>query len=203
MERNIPARICLSCGKQYKPTGTAQKLCGDCSPALKVRTSVKTPRTCLNCSLEYQATSPRQKYCKTCSPVMEKQWSKQYNKEYNKRRLGIYPLAGRICVNCQTIYDAINGRQKYCEACSFRKRVRLRVHKSGRTRRLLKLRFTILIKFKFTCQYCGRRAPDVILHIDHVIPKSRGGTNSMGNYTVACADCNIGKGDCLLSNKYI
>jgi 5-methylcytosine-specific restriction endonuclease McrA len=64
--------------------------------------------------------------------------------------------------------------------------------------RRLKIRFLILKKYDFTCQYCGRKAPQVILQIDHVIPKSRGGKNSTDNYKIACKDCNIGKGDVLL-----
>lgn len=60
------------------------------------------------------------------------------------------------------------------------------------------LRFAILARDNFSCQYCGRKAPDVKLQIDHVHPKSRGGKNCADNYKTACADCNIGKSDYLL-----
>lgn len=46
----------------------------------------------------------------------------------------------------------------------------------------------------FTCVYCGRSAPEVVLHVDHVLPVSEGGTNDIGNLVTACADCNLGKG---------
>lgn len=59
-------------------------------------------------------------------------------------------------------------------------------------------RFKILSKFNFTCQYCGRKAPEVILHVDHIHPKSKGGNNNEENLTVACRDCNLGKFDVLL-----
>lgn len=55
-------------------------------------------------------------------------------------------------------------------------------------------RFFVLSRDRFTCQYCGAKAPDVTLHIDHVIPYSRGGTSSPENLKTACADCNLGKG---------
>ena len=42
-----------------------------------------------------------------------------------------------------------------------------------------------------TCQYCGGKAAT----IDHVMPKSRGGTNSPGNLCAACTRCNSKKGD--------
>ena len=61
-----------------------------------------------------------------------------------------------------------------------------------------RLRFEVLQRDNFTCQYCGRKAPDVILQIDHYIPKSKGGKNEKNNYKTACIECNIGKGDMLL-----
>jgi len=59
----------------------------------------------------------------------------------------------------------------------------------------LKLRFKILKKYNFTCQYCGRRAPEVKLEVDHIIPISKGGSNDEDNLTVACFECNRGKRD--------
>lgn len=31
-----------------------------------------------------------------------------------------------------------------------------------------KLRFEVFKRDKFTCQYCGAKAPDVVLHVDHI-----------------------------------
>ena len=31
-----------------------------------------------------------------------------------------------------------------------------------------KMRFEVFKRDKFTCQYCGRKAPDVILEVDHI-----------------------------------
>lgn len=57
------------------------------------------------------------------------------------------------------------------------------------------LRFKVFHRDSFTCQYCGRSAPDVVLHVDHVVPVSKGGTNSIENLVTACAECNLGKSD--------
>ena len=57
----------------------------------------------------------------------------------------------------------------------------------------VRTRFIILARDKFTCQYCGRRAPEVALQVDHIIPKSKGGTNLHANLITACAPCNLGK----------
>lgn len=62
----------------------------------------------------------------------------------------------------------------------------------------LQLRFQILQRDNFTCQYCGRKAPEIVLQIDHKQPKSKGGENKIDNYITACKDCNLGKRDILL-----
>ena len=57
------------------------------------------------------------------------------------------------------------------------------------------LRFLILKRDEFTCQYCGRQAPTVELHIDHIIPWKIEKKHREENLIAACADCNIGKSD--------
>lgn len=57
-----------------------------------------------------------------------------------------------------------------------------------------KLRFFVLQRDHFTCQYCGAASPDVALHVDHVIARSCGGTTTADNLTTACVSCNRGKG---------
>lgn len=56
-----------------------------------------------------------------------------------------------------------------------------------------RLRFEILRRDKHTCFYCGRKAPDVELQVDHVIPTALGGTDEPTNLVAACTDCNSGK----------
>lgn len=56
-----------------------------------------------------------------------------------------------------------------------------------------RLRYEVLRRDEFTCRYCGRAAPDVLLAVDHVIPRSLGGTDEPGNLVAACVDCNSGK----------
>lgn len=57
-----------------------------------------------------------------------------------------------------------------------------------------KVRFEVLKRDRFTCQYCGRKAPDVVLHVDHIHPVADGGTDDMTNLVTACSECNLGKG---------
>lgn len=63
-----------------------------------------------------------------------------------------------------------------------------------------KLRFEVFKRDSFTCQYCGKSAPDVVLHVDHIKPVKDGGTNDIMNLITSCADCNLGKGARKLSD---
>lgn len=44
-----------------------------------------------------------------------------------------------------------------------------------------------------TCAYCKKT--NVPLQIEHIVPKSKGGSNNISNLTVACAPCNKKKGN--------
>lgn len=48
----------------------------------------------------------------------------------------------------------------------------------------------IHVRDNYTCQYCGNKVEKHKATIDHVIPVSRGGTNSYDNTVCACFDCN-------------
>lgn len=62
------------------------------------------------------------------------------------------------------------------------------------------VRFEVFKRDCFTCQYCGQKAPDVVLEIDHINPVADGGDNSLLNLVTACRACNSGKSDKVLSD---
>ena len=64
-------------------------------------------------------------------------------------------------------------------------------------------KFEVLRRDDYTCRYCGGKAPDVELHVDHVIPKSRGGSDKPWNLTAACSSCNLSKGDGVPTSQVI
>jgi len=53
-----------------------------------------------------------------------------------------------------------------------------------------KLREYIFVKNSYKCVYCGKKGKE----IEHIVPKSKGGTNSIHNLTLSCRECNIKKG---------
>lgn len=56
-----------------------------------------------------------------------------------------------------------------------------------------RLRFEILKRDSHLCRYCGAKAPDVPLTVDHVVPVALGGSDDPTNLVTACKDCNSGK----------
>jgi hypothetical protein len=56
------------------------------------------------------------------------------------------------------------------------------------------LRFRVLQRDGFRCQYCGRSARDgATLHLDHIVPFAAGGATHESNLITACEACNLGK----------
>lgn len=60
------------------------------------------------------------------------------------------------------------------------------------TRNLRANRNRIYKRDNYQCVYCGSRKD---LTLDHVIPKSRGGTNDWMNLVTSCSKCNVKKSD--------
>ena len=61
-----------------------------------------------------------------------------------------------------------------------------------------KLRYQVLKRDNFKCCACGAspaKNPAVELHIDHIIPWSKGGETTIDNLQTLCSKCNLGKSD--------
>lgn len=152
---------------------------------------------CIKCKKEYKRRKSSIKnwsgYCKNCYGVLrrnhpieiDKEWKRMLDKRYRKK----YPY--RKKESNRKWYS------KYGKRC--REDNRSRIRNNAKQSRL-RLRFLLLERDNFTCQYCGRKSPFVELQIDHIKPKSKGGLNKKENYITSCRDCNLGKGDILLNN---
>jgi hypothetical protein len=66
-----------------------------------------------------------------------------------------------------------------------------------------KIRFEVFKRDSFTCQYCGKTAPDTILHVDHIEPVSKGGNDHILNLVTSCRDCNLGKSNRRLDDSSV
>lgn len=56
-----------------------------------------------------------------------------------------------------------------------------------------RLRYEVLKRDGYSCRYCGLRAGETELVVDHVVPESLGGSDDPTNLVAACRDCNAGK----------
>jgi 5-methylcytosine-specific restriction endonuclease McrA len=80
-----------------------------------------------------------------------------------------------------------------CESVPMPSIVRLNVFIRVQYKTALLNRKNLFRRDGFRCQYCGRK--DVLLTIDHMVPKSRGGEDSWDNLIAACKSCNTIKGN--------
>jgi len=199
---------CLKCGK---PTETNRHIyCGriekkiGCSYLVyrekksnydKERRSLSFKRgICERCGRP--TLTKKHKYCGNRWVSREGCWfivRKEKKTFTDKRRYELHPeirdryrkyAKPKFCAECNKELPYGLHLRKYCINCG---------DTLSKLRPSLRLRFRILKKFNFTCQYCGRKAPEVILNVDHIIPKSKGGSKGESNLIVACWECNIGK----------
>lgn len=114
---------------------------------------------------------------------------------------------------CEKIYRSPAGRNTYRSTFTFsektiqdtvvkvqedakRKSTESYRRKAERQRVTEKLRYQVMRRDGFRCQLCGATQADgVKLHVDHIIPVSKGGTSDIGNLRTLCDRCNRGKGD--------
>ena len=107
------------------------------------------------------------------------------------------------CLDCGHKYLA-NGCDiwlRKCPACGItNKRQKNSTTNIKKSTRAIsdKLRYQVLKRDNFKCCACGAspaKDPSVELHIDHVIPWSKGGESTLENLQTLCSKCNIGKSD--------
>lgn len=115
----------------------------------------------------------------------------------------IYP---RQCVECNVPFVARRGNITICSDECRRVRARRSTHQWERARRVggsrskIK-RQTIFERDNFTCWMCERHCPpdSAVPHplaptIDHIVPRSLGGTDDEDNLATACFQCNSRRG---------
>lgn len=110
------------------------------------------------------------------------------------------------CLYCGHKYFA-NGCDVWLRKCpkcqqmiSGNKSVKTMGVQTQRTSRVIsdKLRYQVFKRDNFKCCVCGAspaKDPSVELHIDHIVPWSKGGETTMDNLQTLCSKCNLGKSD--------
>lgn len=163
-------------------------------------------KKCAHCDEEFLPRTKAYKYCSPACRTLACSFRASV-KRMLARHVKSQPQ--RICVECGKKYTPNKSYQKYCssscraiEARKSQKRRQEEHLRNGTDSNWLKLRFKVLMRDNFTCQYCGRTPKDgAKLHIDHIHPKSKGGLWMIDNLTTACFECNEGKKDTILSER--
>ena len=118
-----------------------------------------------------------------------------------------------VFVHCTLTYSSPQGRNHYSKQYSYcyteikdlfdqtmdliaKRETRQYIIKLERAKMTDSLRYSILKRDNFSCQICGSNAQDgVKLHVDHIIPVSKGGETIESNLRTLCDRCNLGKSD--------
>ena len=96
-------------------------------------------------------------------------------------------------VYCQCFYpySALQDRYRLLESIDFETTISNYKSKKQRSLMTKELREQISRRDNYTCQICGKYMPDGVgLHIDHIIPVSKGGKSVPSNLQVLCSKCN-------------
>ena len=57
------------------------------------------------------------------------------------------------------------------------------------------VRYDVLKRAKHRCELCGAHEEQAALHVDHIIPRARGGGDALSNFQALCVTCNTNKRD--------
>lgn len=98
-----------------------------------------------------------------------------------------YHMSGKAWVNMGDFSAALDYA---------RRRARRQDRKRAKRAVSAATRWEVLRRDGYRCQACGRSVKDraVVLHVDHIVPIAKGGSNEVGNLQALCSDCNLGKG---------
>jgi ATP adenylyltransferase len=57
------------------------------------------------------------------------------------------------------------------------------------------VRYNVLKRAKHRCELCGGHEDQVALHVDHIVPRSKGGPDDINNFQALCMTCDTNKRD--------
>lgn len=134
-------------------------------------------------------------------------------KEFEKDKLKP-PL--ELIVEISVSYTSPQGRNHYRKHCTINSNniayycneciKAIEYKQSAQYQRSLmtdKLRYQVLNRDGHRCVICGASARDgVKLHVDHILPVSKGGKTELSNLRTLCERCNLGKGASYNPNGY-
>ena len=139
---------------------------------------------CLRCKVTFQPRRKWQKYCsRTCG--------------YTQNNQGKYvnSINYKFCARCNKSLQDKRSNAIYCSrTCNSMDHNFKYLGAKGIIVRTARRR-EIIERDGFLCYLCNKQLEFKAIEIDHLIPKSRGGTSDPSNLAVACLPCNRSKGN--------
>lgn len=195
----------------YVSKGTFSSQCKACASAIYRETYIPKHgatnhnRPCLHCSRIYQPRQRRKSIY--CSPNCK---NAAYNLKSKEQRIKTKAVIERRCVICNKPIPSTNrSDKKYCSMrCA--EDVRGKINNASRRIRTESSferisRFEIYSRDNWECQLCHKPVKRELIwphkhcaSLDHILPLSRGGTNTVANLQLAHYSCNSRRGDKLL-----
>ncbi len=158
---------------------------------IKLSTFYNMTKVCSKCGIEKDLesgfatdngrTDGRQRNCRNCSSNIAKLWRKQHP---NRSRTISYKWKDRNPNKVKNIDRAKKAKRRAATANT--------IGESYKAADIPEL----LIVQRGLCAYCRGKLESY--HVEHVIPLSRGGDNSLANIVLACPPCNLSKSNKLL-----
>lgn len=119
----------------------------------------------------------------------------RYIKQYKQKDNIRYPYYITQIEECISLTPS-QLRQIYNNLAEINFETTTRKYNQANQRKLMtqELRNKVKERDNYTCQICGKYMPDEVgLHIDHIIPISKGGKTVEQNLQVLCDKCNLRK----------
>lgn len=92
--------------------------------------------------------------------------------------------------------EIVTDSQEMRPATSEETLLRAREAAEQRVKVMPALRWQVFQRDNWRCVACGRAAQgSIILRVDHIVPRSKGGVDALENYQTLCDLCNLGKGN--------
>ena len=166
------------------------------------------PRYCLQ--VQRMQSKATEEYCRSFGYSLKKflRWEKRV---FRRKKLRKPQL--NVTIHLKATYTSPQGRNHYWKQEQYdydslkrwydytielkaQRQTRQYQIKLERAKMSDSLRYDILRRDNFRCQICGSSAQDgVKLHVDHIVPVSKGGKTTPDNLRTLCDRCNMGKSD--------
>lgn len=92
----------------------------------------------------------------------------------------------KYCTNCGRVFK--DSDFKICPYCGQQLSTRV-----GRQPIPRQLRHQVFQRDGYRCKECGATNKQTRLHVDHIVPVAKGGTNDISNLQTLCEECNMAK----------